>query len=205
MIPKKYSDIVTDELLVNSLDHAVHPGFLEDYRVLTALLRIHNPKTIFECGTNVGGGINVMAAALPDAKIFSLDLDYETMKLDSKQYPIGENGEDRVGSAARVPYTQLRGDSMKFDYSQYPCEAAFIDSEHDYEHPYHEAKAMIKNGTNLIIFHDANMGEVERGIVDAFKYNGAYELFRVDGTRIAFALKRNKRSNVIFDEAGQWQ
>jgi len=194
MKQQNYNDIVTDELLINSLDHNVHTGFLEDYRVLTCMLRIHKPTTIFEIGTNIGSGINVMTIALPEAKIYSLDLDFETMKQNSKQYPVGANNEDRVGSGALFPYNKLRGDSMSFDYSKYPCEAYFVDGEHDYEHVFHETKEILKLSPRLIIFHDADIDVVYKGIVDGFSLSGEglfdYELFRVSDTRIAYALKK---------------
>lgn len=190
MIKQTYNDIVTPELLIGTLDHNPHTGFLEDYRVLSCLLKIHKPKTLFEVGTNVGGGINVMKAALPSLDVFSLDLDYETMRLNSKQYPIGANGEDRVGMNAKVPYTQLRGDSMNFDYSAYPCEAYFIDGEHDYEHPFTETKEILKNNPKLIIWHDSDIEPVYNAIIDAFKGNKKYDLYRVTDTRIAYALRK---------------
>lgn len=189
MKQQTYNDIVTNELLVNNFDNNAYTGFLHDYRVLTCLLRIHKPKTIFEVGTNVGSGVNVMAKALPEAKIYSLDLDYATMKQNSKQYPVGTNNEDRVGSSALFPYTGLRGDSMTFDYSKYPCEAYFIDGEHDYEHPNHEASEILKLKPGLIIFHDADIDCVYNAITDAFKGNKDYELYRVIDTRIAYAVK----------------
>lgn len=190
MKKQTYSEIVTPELLENTLDHNAHTGFLEDYRVISCLLKTHKPKSLFEIGTNIGSGINVMATALPGLKIFSLDLDYETMKLNSKQYPIGKNGEDRVGSGAKVPYTQLRGDSMKFDYSKYPCESYFIDGEHDYVHAHHESKKAFEQKPKLIIWHDSDMPEVYKGIVDAHKESGKkYTLYRVEETRIAYAIR----------------
>ena len=186
-----YKDIVTPELLENTLDHNPHTGFLEDYRVLSCLLKIYKPNTLFEVGTNVGGGINVMRTAVPSMNIFSLDLDYETMKLNSKQYPIGSKGEDRVGSNVRVPYTQLRGDSLKFDYSSYPCEAYFIDGEHDELHAEHESIEAFKNMPKIIIWHDSDMPEVKKGIETAFKKNKKhYDLYRVTDTRIAYALRK---------------
>ncbi len=193
LIEQTYSDIVTPELLKNTLDHNVHTGFLEDYRVLSCLLKIHQPKSIFEIGTNIGGGINVMATALPEAKIFSLDLDYETMKLNSKQYPIGKNGEDRVGSAVRFPYTQLRGDSLTFPYQKYPCEAFFVDGEHDYKHAYTETESILFQKPKLIIYHDADMEPVFSGAMTAFKkheHGTEYVLYRVVDTRILYAVKR---------------
>lgn len=182
-----YKDIVTPELLQNTLDHNAHTGFLEDYRVLSCLLKIYKPTSIFEVGTNVGSGINVMATALPYTQIYSLDLDYATMMQNSKQYPVGSQNEDRVGTDSRFRYIQLRGDSMNFDYSKYPCECAFIDGEHDYEHPYHEAVEMAKLHTPLIIFHDSDIEQVYDAITNAFAQYPEYQLFRVIDTRIAFA------------------
>ncbi len=196
MVQQLYSEIVTDDLLVNSLDHDVHPGFLEDYRVLTALLRIYKPKTIFEIGTNTANGVNVMATALPEAKIYSLDLDYETMKLDSKQYPIGTNGEDRVGSEARFPYTQLRGDSMTFDYSQFPCEAYYLDGEHTTKNVKHEVTEVLKQNPILVVLHDTDMQEVMEGLLKGYsEYNfkDYYTLCRVMGTRISYLLKNSTK------------
>lgn len=192
MKKQNYNDIVTDELLKGTLDHNAHTGFLEDYRVISCLLKLHKPKTMFEIGTNIGSGINVMAKAVPGLKIYSLDLDYDTMMQNSKQYPIGPNGEDRVGSGAKVPYTQLRGDSLQFDYRKYPCDAYFIDGEHDYIHAHHESRRALEQKPKLIIWHDADMDEVYTGIVDAFVNDQEaknYSIYRVEGTRIAYAIR----------------
>lgn len=189
-----YKDIVTPELLEGTLDHDVYHGFLEDYRVLSCLLKIYKPSTVFEIGTNVGGGLCVMRAALPNAKIYSLDLDYETMRKNSKQYPIGADGEDRVGSAARhIDYTQLRGDSLTFDYKKYPCEAYFCDGEHDTIHAKQETILMLSCKPNIIIYHDSDMPEVMDGILQGWAIhpeNSNYELYRVTDTRIAYLLKK---------------
>lgn len=190
MITQTFDDVCTPELMEGALIHNVYEGFAADYSVLNCLLRIYRPKTIWESGTNVGSGINVMATALPEAKIYSLDLDYETMRLDSLQYPLDEEGRDRVGAYATFPYTQLRGDGRKFDYSQYPCEAAWIDSEHTTEMVTIETRAMIKNDTRLIIFHDSNMPEVMAGIVAGLGRRKGYELYRVVGTRVSYLLRK---------------
>jgi predicted O-methyltransferase YrrM len=196
MKTQHYNDIVTDELLVGTLDHDAYHGFLEDYRVLSCLLKTYTPRSIFEVGTNVGSGINVMRAALPEAKIYSLDLDYETMKQNSLQYPIDTDGTDRVGSAAKdVDYTQLRGDSMEFDFKTMPCEAYFVDGEHDHSHAYHETMQVLSCKPKLIVWHDSDMEEVMNGILDAFKDHREeknYQLYRVLDTRISYAVRNEK-------------
>lgn len=151
------------------------------------MLKKYRPKTVFEVGTNRGTGTKIMKNALGfDSVIFSLDLPFEHIHHTLKQ-----GTKDLVGTNCNLPYVQLRGDSMTFDFSKYPCEAAWIDSEHDYDHPYTEAKAMIKNGTKLIIFHDLHVVPVQQAVEDAFKDNEDYEVYRVDGTRIAYALKKS--------------
>lgn len=187
----KYNDIVTNDLLSGNLDNNSYKGFLQDYRVLHCLLRKYKPKTIFEIGTNVGGGINVIGTALPNSKIISLDLDYVAMSKNPKEYPLTDSGVDRVGSEATFSYTQLRGDSMTFDYSKYyPIDAWFIDGAHDYQHPRHESKEAIKSNARLIIWHDADIREVNNAIIDSFAWNKEYDLFMVEGTRMAYAIHK---------------
>lgn len=192
MKKQKYEDVATPELYAGGLDNNAHPGFLEDYRCITALLRTYKPSTVFEIGTNTGNGVNTIAKALPNAKIYSLDLDYESMMENPKEFPIGPGGVDRVGSNARVPYTQLRCDSLTFDYNQVPCDTYFIDGCHDTEHACHETYQALNQRPQLIIWHDANMQEVEDGILAAFVANDEskdYSLYRVEGTRIAYCVR----------------
>lgn len=186
MIIKRAIDIYyeTEDALI----HDEYTGFKEDYLCIHSLLRKYKPRKILEIGTNIGSGVNVMAKAVPNAKIYSLDLDYTTMRLDSRQYPIGSEGEDRVGSAVRVPYTQLRGDSLKYPYATlYPIDAWYIDGEHDYTHAYHESHQAFLSGAELIIWHDTDMEEVMRGITDAIN-DFDYTLIRIIDTRISYAI-----------------
>jgi hypothetical protein len=182
-------------MLAGLIIHDVYPGFREDYLVLQCLLRTYEPKTVFEVGTNTANGVRCIAAAVPEAKIFSLDLDYETMMHNSKQYPIGEQGEDRVGSDAKhIKYTQLRGDSLTFDYYKYPAEAYYCDGEHSYDHVYHETKAIIALNPIIIVYHDADMPEVFNGIIDSLNSNDVgnkYYIYRVVDTRILYILRQD--------------
>lgn len=186
-----YKDIVTPELLAGSIENNEYHGFKEDYQVLVCLLKIHKPKRFFEIGTNLGRGTLIMKNALgPDSEIMSLDLPNELAHI-SLQHPINETGRDQVGKLCTLPYTQLRGDSMNYDYTQhYPIEGWWIDGEHDYTHPNHESKEAIKSGAKIILYHDSDIPEVYKGIMDAFEGNEDYELYRVNDTRIAYALKK---------------
>lgn len=187
----QFTDIYTDDLAEGAYIHDVYHGFKEDYLILHCLLRKYKPSSIMETGTNIGSGILVIHAALPNANIFSIDLDYETMRLNSAQYPLDIDGTDRVGSAAReITYTQLRGDTLKFDFSTYLCEAWYIDAEHDEIHAYHESIQALKQKAKLIIWHDSDIPNVMQGIKKAMNTTTDYVLYRVIDTRITFAIRK---------------
>ncbi len=187
MIEQTYNDIVTPELLKDNIDNNGHPGFLEDYKVLHCLIRKYKPQTFFEIGTCDGSGAMIIKNALgTDGVLYSLDL--PTEKIDKS---LRVNGGDRVGKNCRLPFVQLRGDSMEFDFSKYPCEGYFCDGNHTEKSVYHETIQMIKQNPKLIIYHDANILEVASGILIGFEFNEDYDLFRVSDTRIAYAVKNN--------------
>lgn len=187
-----YKDIVTPELLKGAIENNEYVGFREDYHLVHCLMRIHNPKSVFEIGCNMGTGTKIIKNCLPGANVMSLDLPTELAHI-SLQHPINEGKGDKVGSRCDLPFTLLRGDSLKFDYAAHPAEAYFIDGEHDYEHPYHETTQALKNNPKLIIWHDSDMEPVYNAIIDAFNRERKlkqYDLFRVTDTRIAYALRK---------------
>jgi len=188
MIHQTYADICTPELLAGAIENNEYQGFREDYHVLWCLLKKYKPASVFEIGTNMGTGTNIICHALPQAKVYSLDLPNELAHV-SLQHPISEGKGDAVGSKCKLPFTQLRGDSMEFDYSPYPCDAAFVDGEHDYIHPFSEGIDLLENETKLIIFHDADIADVAKAICDVFRGED-YEIYRVTDTRIAYAVKK---------------
>lgn len=212
MITKTYSDLVTPELLTGAIENNEYEGFLQDYHVLHCLIRKYQPLSFFEIGTNMGTGTNIICNAVykGDFKIidkekwdnrhkllfginfpvYSLDLPTELAHI-SLQHPISEGKGDKVGERCKFPYTQLRGDSLTFDFSQYPCDGYFVDSEHDYEHPYTEITKVLLLKPKIVIAHDSDIPDVWRAINDAIFENGfPYELYRVTDTRIAYALRK---------------
>jgi precorrin-6B methylase 2 len=185
-----FDKIVKGELQNGAILNEEYQGFKEDYLVLHCLLRKYKPKTLLEVGTNMGTGTNIICNAIPDAKVISLDLPYEMADV-SLQSPVSEGKGMNTGSYCKFPFTQVWGDSTKYDYSQhYPIDAWYIDGEHNYDNPFHESKEAIKSGSKLIIWHDSDMETVNNAIKDAFKGNKEYNLFRVIDTRIAYAVKK---------------
>lgn len=191
MIQQTYSDIITEELLVGNIDNNEFNGFIYDYRVLHCLIRKYQPLSLFEIGTNMGTGTNIICNAGKNwlMKVYSLDLPTELAHI-SLQHPISEGKGDRVGSACTFPYIQLRGDSMTFDFSQYPCDGWWIDAEHTYKNVNHETIQVLKHNPKLVAFHDTDISEVMQGIIDAIKGNDNYQLYRVTDTRISYLLRK---------------
>lgn len=192
MITQTYSDIVTPELLTGAIENNEFEGFKEDYHVLHCLIRKYKPISLFEIGTNCGTGTNIICNAGKNwlMKVYSLDLPTELAHV-SLQHPISEGKGDKVGINCKFGYTQLRGDSMVFDYSEYPCEAYYIDGEHNYEHPFWESTQVFKYSPKIIIWHDSDIPEVWNAINDAWNLTDGYDLYRVTGTRIAYALRKD--------------
>lgn len=189
MIEQKYADIVTPELSAGAIINNEYHGFKEDYLVLHCLLKTYKPKTFFEIGTNMGRGTMIIKNALGgDSTVYSLDLPTELAHI-SLQHPINEGHGDKVGLLCKLPFVQLRGDSMTFDFSPYPCEGVFIDGEHDYDHPYRETCEIVKTKPKLIVWHDSDIQVVHDAIVNAMK-GKSYKLYRVVDTRIAYAVRK---------------
>ena len=187
-----YEEIITPDLISGAILHT-HEPFVKDYLVLHCLLRKNNSKSVMEIGTHIGEGTQIICNAVPKAKVYSLDLPLVEAKKTLQHPSLKDMG---VGQICKLPYTQIYGDSMTYDFVQhypilehYPFEAWFIDGEHLYENVRHETKEAIHSNAKLIIWHDADMIEVFNAITDSFIYNGDYELYRVTGTRIAYAIR----------------
>lgn len=189
MIRQSYKDIVTPELLRGAIENNEYPGFLEDYHVLHCLLKIYQPETFLEVGTNMGTGTKIIKNALGHkGDVYSLDLPTELAHI-SLQHPISEGKGDLVGSKCNLPFTQLRGDSMTFDFSPFACDGFFIDGEHDFEHPFRESTEILKLSPKIVIWHDSDIPEVWRAIEMSVKFAGNYILHRIVDTRITYALR----------------
>jgi len=148
-----YFDLYDSDLAKGCIIHT-HPPFLKDYITLHILLKIADPSTVMEIGTHVGEGTNIICNALPDAKVYSLDLPMELRDL-SLQHPSLKSMD--VGVMCKLPYTQLLGDSMNFDYYKYPCEAYFVDGEHTEKNVLHETVQILNGKPKLIVYHDYDM------------------------------------------------
>lgn len=193
MIQQTYEDIVTPELAKGAIINNDFHGFREDYLILHCLLKIHQPKTFLEIGCNMGVGTKIIKNALSkDSQVYSLDLPTELAHI-SLQHPISEGKGDKVGSRCDLPFTLLRGDSLTFDFGQYPCEGYYIDGEHDTLHAKHETLQVLKCNPKIVAYHDTDIKAVMDGILEALEIAPnaqEYNLFRVVDTRISYLLRK---------------
>lgn len=180
--------IITKELADGAIYNDEFKGFRDDYLVLHCLMREYKPKSILEIGTNMGTGTKILKNACMSAVVMTLDLPTE-LAHESLQHPISEGKGDRVGKNCDLPFVQLRGDSMTFDFSKYPCEAYYVDGEHDELHVTHETRMILFERPKLVVYHDADIDGVFQGIIKGFDGVKGYTLYRVMGTRILFAIK----------------
>ena len=106
-------------------------------------------------------------------------------------YPEKEDGHpDKAGKNCTFAYTQLLGSSVDFKFEQhYPIDAWFIDGKHDYEYCSKDTKQAIKSKPSLIIWHDIQIKEVQKAVIDTMKSQPQYFLYRAGDTRVAFAVK----------------
>ena len=187
MKTKLSSEIITDEFIKDAIINTDHEGFPLDYKVLHCLLKKYklDIKRLLEIGTHKGTGTKIIKNALGEnSTVYSMDL-------PSYLGHTSWNYSDDVGVYCDLPFIQLRSDSEKFNYpSIYPLDAFFIDANHTYESVLVESKEAIKAQAKLIIWHDTDINNVYRAIIDAFKGNVEYDLFRVSDTRIAYAVRK---------------
>jgi predicted O-methyltransferase YrrM len=185
-----FKDIYDEKLAEGAIINDRMEGFREDYLVLHCLLRKYKPRLFMEIGTHTGFGTMIIKNALgKDSVVYSLDLpDREATK--SKQHPISEGKTIPVGGECTLPFIQLRGDSLDTALSLFHCDGFYIDGEHDSNHVCAETMKALIGDAKIIVWHDADMPEVEKGIKKAMENIKPYNLYRVIDTRIMYATKK---------------
>lgn len=190
MIEQLFKDVYDEELAKGAIINDRHTGHKNDYLLLHVLLRKYKPKVFGELGTNTGFGTKIIKNALgEDSEVFTFDLPSDKSSI-SNQHPIMEGKGDCVGYECDLEHIQIFADTTKFDYTQYPFDGFFVDTDHTYENVFAETKSILLCKPKIIIYHDADLYEVLSAISDAM-IGQPYDLFRITNTRIAYALKQN--------------
>lgn len=197
----KFSQVVTKKLREGAILRLGFPGFKEDYLGIHCLIRKYKPNTFCEIGTSSGEGTNVIGNAMRmsrflfwknfDKKLYSIDVPQGT---DPKKiYPGAEDGHPiKAGAMCKIPYTQLFGDSTKYDFStHYPIDAWFIDGKHDYKYAKADTLQALKSNPYLLIWHDKQIEGVTEAITEVMRSRKEYQLFNLEKTRLLYAVKRD--------------
>lgn len=187
----RFDEVVVSPYRDNALIRNDFPGFKEDYWVLHCLIKKYQPNTFMEIGTSVGNGTKIICQAMMGRKVYSIDLPPGTDP--NEIYPNHEDGlPEKAGACCDLPYTQLFGDSNQVDLSSYyPLDGWFIDGKHAYGYVAKDTETALRSNPRIIIWHDADIQEVWDAIVAVLQGYPNYLLFRVEGTRIAYAAEQN--------------
>lgn len=199
MLNIDYHEIVKSPYSEGAFIRRDFPGFKEDYLVLHSLIRKYRPRRFMEIGTSTGLGTKVICKAMelkkfrrtPGKVVYSLDVPPGT---DPKMlYPEAEDGHPRkAGHKCKFPYTQIFGNSYNFDFKPYyPIDAWFIDAKHNYKFVKNDTKLALLSKPIIIIWHDMQIEGVARAVKEVMSRAKSYNLFRVGGTRMAFALRKS--------------
>lgn len=177
--------------------------------VLGALVRRHRPKRIFEIGTFRGVTAVTMGANAPaGGELYTFDLppDLDPQTIASEHYAdsggrsgfheMAKAGTQRhVGAAIErfegdCTITQLYGDSMKHDFSEFESTVNlfFVDGCHEYEGALSDTRTAWKclAPGGLIVWHDYTWASVQQAVSDAAL---GVPVTHVSGTSIAYAEK----------------
>lgn len=194
-----YKEVVKLPYSKDAIERNDFPGFHEDYLAIHSIIRKFKPKRLLEIGTSAGTGTNVICNAMgvrkgvigiiiDRAKVISIDVPPGTDA--TIIYPKGEDGHpQKAGANCTFTYTQIFGSSIKYDFApHYPIDAWFIDGKHDYEYCSKDTKQALKSKPKLIIWHDMQIKEVYDAVADTMTNKG-YNIFWVNNTRVAYAIK----------------
>lgn len=193
-----YKQVVTPALKKGAVIRKGFPGFREDYLAIHCLLRKYQISSVMEIGTSSGLGTRVICNALGLHKFyFWRNFGKKVVSIDVVPgtnpkiiYPDGEDGHPQVaGELCDLPYTQLFGNSTKYDFSAvYPLQAWFIDGKHDYTYAKKDTLQALKSQPKLIIWHDKQIKGVKEAIVEVMSKQ-SYDVFNLDNTRLIFAVR----------------
>ena len=141
---------------------------LAEIAVISKLVKLHNPTTLFEIGTFDGRTtLNLAANSSQDAKVYTLDLPQEGLSETRLSLEPGEekyiekkkSGSRYLNTDCEKKITQLYGDSATFDFSPFfdAIDFIFIDGSHSYEYILNDSEQVLKllrNRKGIILWHD---------------------------------------------------
>jgi len=190
---------------------AIHTGGGMSFSELVILARVtktRKPMAVFEMGSYDGLTTAVFILnAVPDARIFSLDLPPEAATdkpaLDSDKHLVAAR---TLGSVPRAlgleRYTQLLCDTMQFDPTPYldSIDLGLVDAAHDAEHVRNDTIKMAKMMTSdgMVFWHDYGGKGVLRPLADYLESVGRKcPVYRIPETTLAWAYAKDLKQAVL--------
>jgi predicted O-methyltransferase YrrM len=136
--------------------------------VIAKLVRLHDPRSLFEIGTFDGRTtLNMAANCADEAKVYTLDLPADQLTAAALPLAAGDrryieksaSGSRYVGTDCEGKIVQLYGDSATFDFSPYwnAVDFVFIDGSHSYDYVLSDterALKLLRNRRGVILWHD---------------------------------------------------
>jgi len=174
-------------------------GPIQELAYLALLAQSAQARAIFEIGTFCGRtALNFAMNTPPDALIYTLDLTEEERAgmiaqanpYDAELIRKCKTGMEFHGAEEEKKIRQLRGDSMRFDFTPYhgKMDLVFVDACHHYPAVMSDtanALKMVKPG-GLVIWHDfANLGDyhdVTRAVLDSLPGD---QIFQIEDSQLA--------------------
>jgi predicted O-methyltransferase YrrM len=164
-----------------------------DLVALNALVRLHDPGSIFEFGTYTGHGTINLCLNAPAAQTYTLDLPPETRRSIDGLHWEQQIDDQTIGSSIRgapsLRVTQLYQDSRELDTAPYArgMDFVFIDGGHEFEFVESDSRKAFEmvSPHGVIAWHDFSRAcpGVETYITRLAK---DHDLYVIDGTQIVF-------------------
>jgi predicted O-methyltransferase YrrM len=171
MLPEvRWTDLIPSSLAatVRERDTGVDGNVsAEELEIISKLVRLTDPGTLFEIGTFDGRTtLNLAAQSRASARVYTLDLPRTSMEAaglplalhDRKYVDKPQSGIRFHGTDVEHKIVQLYGDSATFDYRPYlgKMDFLFIDGSHSYHYVLNDSWAALRlvRGRGLILWHD---------------------------------------------------
>jgi predicted O-methyltransferase YrrM len=171
MLPEvQWTALIPSDLpvAVRKRDHAIDGNVSpQELEIISKLVKLLDPRTIFEIGTFDGRTtLNLAAHSRADARVYTLDLPRSGMDQaglplafhDRKYVDKAESGVRFHGTELERKIVQLYGDSATFDYRPYhgKVDFLFVDGSHSYHYVLNDSWSALRmvRGRGLIVWHD---------------------------------------------------
>jgi predicted O-methyltransferase YrrM len=171
MLPEiQWTELIPSEFVVDPRERdTLVDGYVSAHElvIISSLVKMTNPKVLFEIGTFDGRTtLNLAAQSRKDAHVYTLDL--PRAGIDAAGLPLAVHDRKYVdkplsgirfhGTDVEHKITQFYGDSAAFDYRPYvgKVDFVFVDGSHSYHYVLNDSWAalrMIRDG-GLIVWHD---------------------------------------------------